>query len=280
MSLVERDPSVVMRLNEASTACVRAVWSAPGSTTASVVITASMVAMAGESIAAPLAMPPTVMVTPPTSKVAIASLATVSVVMMASAAERPASGVAARAAAAAGTPVVNGSIGMGIPIRPVEQTRTWLRSQPRASATSAAVPSATSRPGSPVAALALPELRTTAAACDPPARCRRLSWTGAAATRLVVNTPAAVTGRWSAVATSDRSGRPDALMPAATPAATKPWAAVTDIRAPARRRGGRGSRGGRGGGWRSGAPGRRRPSPGCPRRRWPGPCSCGRRSGR
>ena len=81
-----------------------------------------------------------------------------------------------------------------MPIRPVEQTRTSLRSQPRASAASAAVPSATSRPGSPVAALALPELRTTAAAF-PAARWRRLSWTGAAATRLVVNTPAAVTGR-------------------------------------------------------------------------------------
>ena len=124
VSLVERDPSVVIRLNEASTAVVRACWSARASTAASVVITASIVAMAGDSMAAPLAIPPTVTLTPPASKEATASFRTVSVVMMASAAARPASGVAASAAAATGTPVTNGSRGIGMPMRPVEQTRT------------------------------------------------------------------------------------------------------------------------------------------------------------
>src|SRR4051812_34846609 len=42
-----------------------------------------------------------------------------------------------------------------------------------------------------------------------------------------VNTPAAVTGRWSTVATSARSGAPDGLIPDAIPAASKPAAAVT-----------------------------------------------------
>ena len=58
----------------------------------------------------------------------------------------------------------------------------------------------------PVAALALPELRTTAAA-RPSARWPRLICTGAAATRLLVNTPAAVTGAPSAVATMREVGR-------------------------------------------------------------------------
>jgi hypothetical protein len=75
-------------------------------------------------MAAPLAIPPTVTGAPATSKAVNASLATVSVVMMARAAECPASREGARAATAAGTPVENGSIGSGIPIRPVEQTRT------------------------------------------------------------------------------------------------------------------------------------------------------------
>ena len=52
---------------------------------------------------------------------------------------------------------------------------------------------ASARPASPVAALALPEFSTTAAA-RPSARWARVTCTGAAWARLVVNTPAAVTG--------------------------------------------------------------------------------------
>ena len=59
----------------------------PASTTASVVHTASIVAMLGASIAAPLAMPPTLNPWPATTT----SLGTVSVVMMARAALVPAS---------------------------------------------------------------------------------------------------------------------------------------------------------------------------------------------
>ena len=51
--------------------------------------------------------------------------------------------------------------------------------------------------------------------------------TGAAVILLAVNTAAAGTGRPSAVATSARSRSPLGLMPAATPAATNPLAAVT-----------------------------------------------------
>ena len=74
--------------------------------------------------------------------------------------------------------------------------------------------SASASPVAPVAALALPLLRTTAAARPPvAARWARLTSTGAALARFVVNTPAAATGRPSAVATRARSGSPLALMP-------------------------------------------------------------------
>ena len=66
---------------------------------------------------------------------------------------------------------------------PVWHTSTSVVAQPTAWAVSSHMRSASARPGSPVAALALPELSTTAAA-RPSARCRRLTCTGAAATRL------------------------------------------------------------------------------------------------
>ena len=118
-------------------------------------------------------------------------------------------------------PDSTGAIGIGIPMRPVEHTSTSVVAQPTASAVSSHMRSASARPCSPVAALALPELSTTAAA-RPSARWRRLICTGAAATRLVVNTPAAATGARSTVATIARSGAPDALMPQASPPASNP----------------------------------------------------------
>src|SRR6476659_4914028 len=51
---------------------------------------------------------------------------------------------------------------------------------------------------------------------------------------LEVNTPAAVTGQWSTVATRARSGAPDGLIPDAIPAASNPAAAVTLTRSPSR----------------------------------------------
>ena len=60
MSLVEVQPSTTCALKLSATpACSDVAAGRPGSTAASVVSTASIVAMFGASIAAPLAMPPT-----------------------------------------------------------------------------------------------------------------------------------------------------------------------------------------------------------------------------
>src|SRR5439155_892432 len=83
------------------------------------------------------------------------------------------------------TPASNAAIGSGIPMSPVEQTRTSSARQPSCAATRAHVRSASARPASPVAALALPLLRTTAVArAAVAARCARDTWTGAAVARL------------------------------------------------------------------------------------------------
>src|SRR5436190_23964545 len=106
---------------------------------------------------------------------------------------------------------------------PVEHTRTSAGWQPRWAATRAHIRSASASPRAPVAALAQPLLRTTAAARpEVAARWARVTFTGPAVARLVVKTAAAATGRPSPVATRDRSGSPLALMPHATPAATNP----------------------------------------------------------
>ncbi len=98
------------------------------------------------------------------------------------------------------------SIGNGMPIRPVWQTRTSSARQPRSPATATQRRSAAAWPAAPVAALALPDVRMTPAARPPvAARWARLTWTGAAAARLLVNTPAAGPGSPSAVATTATS---------------------------------------------------------------------------
>jgi hypothetical protein len=152
-------------------------------------------------------------------------LGTVSVVMTAVAAASPASGVPARAAAAASTPDSTAGIGSRWPISPVEQTATSTAPIWRAPATRSAVAWVSWKPGGPVHALAPPELSTTA---------RRRRWvstwlvhsTGAARTLLRVNTPAAVS-RGPSLTTRARSRVPPSLMPAATPAQRNPAAAVT-----------------------------------------------------
>ena len=105
MSLVEVAPSTVMQLKVSVTASRRTCWRTAGSAWASVVSTASIVAMFGWSIAAPLAMPPTVK--PPPS--ITTSLRTVSVVRMAWAASPAPS--ADRAAARPGMAATMGSRG-------------------------------------------------------------------------------------------------------------------------------------------------------------------------
>ena len=222
MSFVDRHPSTERQSKVSATACASARCSVSASASASVVTTASIVAIAGDNIAAPLAMPPTVAA----PARATASFANVSVVMIAQAARPPPS--AASSPHSFGSPTSSASIGIGMPMRPVEHTSTSAVSAPRPPAASSHMRCASRRPGSPVAALALPELNTTAAAV-PSARWRREICTGAAWARLVVNTPAAVTAARSSVATSARSAAPDGLIPHARPPATKPGAAVTPV---------------------------------------------------
>ena len=165
VSLVDWAPSTVSRLKLPATAARRMSCNSAGSAAASVVSTASIVAMFGSSIAAPLAMPPTVKPPPST----VTSLGTVSVVIMALAASPPPR--ACRAATTRGMPAAMTSIGNSKPIRPVEHTSTWSLSQPSDSALSAHMRWASASPCCPVAALALPLLRMTATA-SPPERSR------------------------------------------------------------------------------------------------------------
>ena len=81
--------STVTRLKVVPTAERSAASQAALVSGASVVMTASIVAMLGAIMPLPFAMPPTVYVRPSTTTSAAASLATVSVVMMAFAASGP-----------------------------------------------------------------------------------------------------------------------------------------------------------------------------------------------
>ncbi len=171
-------------------------------------------------------MPPTVHACPSSSKETAHSLGCVSVVMMAHAASWAASALAAAARARAGTPSVKGSSASGTPITPVEATKTSSGAAPRTWATMSALPRATSMPGCPVAAFALPEFKTTARA-RPFAATSRETATGAAAKLFFVKTPAAVAALPSAT-TSAASRRPGFLRnPRCNPAAEKPRAAQT-----------------------------------------------------
>ena len=211
VSLVEVLPSTVIALNDEATASRSDCCKVLPSTAASVVQTASIVAMSGASIAAPLAMPPTLKSSPATT----ASLGTVSVVMIARAAWAPASTPPRRAMTIGSISGMTLSMGNGIPISPVWQIRISSAVQPMSPATATQSRSTAARPPAPVAALALPDVRITPAARPPvAARWARLTWTGAAAARLVVNTPAAGTARPSDVATTATSGTSAALMPA------------------------------------------------------------------
>ena len=209
---------------------------------------------------APLAMP----LTDQPSPTKVACLETVSVVMIAVAAASCPSTL--RAVATASTPGRSRSIGSRSPMRPVEQTTTSPAETPRTSPTFSAVRWVSRKPGEPVQALAPPELRITASTRPSLTTCR-LQVTGAASTRLLVNTAAAW---WSgpSLTTRARSDRPLALSPAVTPAARKPWGRLTvEVTVPLLQREVRWFRGGRGRCWRTGS--RRRPCPwrGCQPRR-------------
>jgi hypothetical protein len=109
-----------------------------------VVITTSIVASAGASMPAPLAIPPTVQPAPSCT----ACLATVSVVMIACAAALPPS--SASSAPAAFTPASSRGVSSSGPINPVEQTRTSRAEIPVCRATSSAVLWVVAKPSGPV----------------------------------------------------------------------------------------------------------------------------------
>ena len=111
------------------------------------------------------------------------------------------------------------------PIRPVEQTKTSVAETPSTSAVFSAVVWVFWKPCGPVQALAPPELRMTAST-RPSLTTWRDQCTGAAATRLEVNTAAAAL-EGPSLTTRARSGLPEAFRPAVTPAARNPLGAVT-----------------------------------------------------
>ena len=156
MSLVDMQPSESIRSKVISVAWRRAESRAAGSATASVVITTSIVASAGASMPAPLAIPPTDHPPP----VASDCLSTVSVVMIAVAAACPPEPDSA--ATAASIPEVILFIGNSSPIRPVEATTTSPGETPAAAPRCSALRQASRNPAAPVQALAPPELSTTA----------------------------------------------------------------------------------------------------------------------
>src|SRR3954467_6218870 len=222
-SFVEHSPSTVIALNVSSTTVFNARCRMPGSTTASVVTNASMVAMFGSIMPDPFAIPPTRNVPRALVISTDAALGNGSVVMIARAASLPPQG--ARAAAAEAIPRVTFSISSATPITPVEATSTSGTLQPTVDAVRAAIASACRMPSAPVHAFAHPLLTTIARAWpDDAERFRRETETGAACARLIVKTPAADAGESDTI---NARSSPAALIPHDTPAARNPLGAVT-----------------------------------------------------
>ena len=156
-------PSIVISLNECPTAADSAARRTSGVEVASVVSTASIVAMFGASIAAPLAIPPT---TKPSLSTATA-LVLVSVVKMALAAAWAHWSVEPRSPNSLGRAASILPTSRGTPIVPVEQIKISSTATASARADSSQVSSAARRPSAPVAAFAQPLFRTTAAVRPP-----------------------------------------------------------------------------------------------------------------
>ena len=192
LSLVLMSPSIVIRLNDSSTASNSPLRSVSAGIAASVVTKHSIVAMLGEIMPAPLTQPPSRTRCCPSSNEIASSLGRVSLVMIARATAWPPS--RSSPATSSGRHGSMRAIGSGRPITPVEATPTSVRRRPRPEATQAAMVVASRIPWMPVQALALPLLATIARSA-PPRRWVWLSLTGAALTRLVVNAPAAAHGR-------------------------------------------------------------------------------------
>src|SRR5207249_4902468 len=152
VSFVLVSPSTEMALKLRSATRRNSGCSPAGSPTASVVSTASSVAMSGWIMPAPLAMPPTVTIPAGVSKRTAQCLGRVSVVMMARAASGPPSGV--RRPAAARKPSATCSSGSGTPITPVDSTSAVRGGRPAACSAACAIARAAASPGAPVQAFA------------------------------------------------------------------------------------------------------------------------------
>src|SRR3989338_3814476 len=147
-----------------------------------------MVAMFGRIMPEPLAMPVTVMVVPLIVTCREIALATMSVVMIACAASNQLS--ARMFATQPGRPAAILPTGSGSMMTPVENGRICVALQPSRPASAAQVVRASCMPCSPVPALALPVLTSSARMPSGCARCSRATITGAAQKRFWVNTPA------------------------------------------------------------------------------------------
>ncbi len=116
------------------------------------------------------------------------------------------------------------SIGSGVPMIPVEQTRTCLPCRcPSASAAASLIASASARPAAPVPALALPELTMIALALPPFAASRSRSSITGGATNLLLGEDGDGGDRLAVVGRDQRHVVARFLIPAWQPAATKPW---------------------------------------------------------
>ena len=228
VSFVLGHPSTTSALKLPSTAASSACCSGPGSTATSVVSTASIVAIDGASIAAPLAMPPTVAARGAGSSTGCTvTLRTVSVVSMASAAATPPAASAVSCAPSSGTP---DSIGVHrhrdadeaglahehVGGRAADGLRGELAHAQRVGPALVA--------GGGVGVAGVEHDRGGAAVGQVAAadlhRRRGHEVGGEHAGR-------AATGASSTVATMARSGSPDSLMPDASPPAANPGTAVT-----------------------------------------------------
>src|SRR5438445_426679 len=152
VSFVLVSPSTEMALKLRSPTRRGSGWSVAGSATASVVSTASSVAMSGWIMPAPLAIPPTVTIPPGVSNRTAQCFGRVSVVMMARAAAVPPAAV--RWAAAARSPSAIGATGSGTPMTPVERTSAVRGGSPAACSAACAIARAAASPSGPVHALA------------------------------------------------------------------------------------------------------------------------------
>ncbi len=208
--------------------------SVSGSTAASVSTTASIVAIRGWIIPTPLAIPLRVTGTgrpsaSGSSIVVVTILATESVVRRASAAAVKASSVGASVGMIAANPSRTLSSGNRVPMIPVDRWSVRSTSTPAAVASIRAIAAWSSSPAWPVAALADPLVEMTALAypnpprgsADVAARWARDRRTGAAAKLFGVKTAATAAGP-PVVTMTARSGRPEALIPTASPPAAKP----------------------------------------------------------